>query len=158
MTTQSRGSQRRPKQEKEIRTMNNIKRISLMTAIFLTVALVSSAVEAGVIRINGHCRRERKSRTFSRSSGRAFMSMRASRQPTRRLVHSHSFIRPALDFAFRGMPPRRRPGASRLVVGDPANGDSVLTCSISGRNPGSCANGGLRHVEPWYHYRRNGPA
>ena len=33
--------------------MKNIKRISLMTAIFLTVALVSSAVEAGVIRING---------------------------------------------------------------------------------------------------------
>ena len=33
--------------------MNNVKRISLMTAIFLTVALVSSAVEAGVIRING---------------------------------------------------------------------------------------------------------
>src|SRR5438045_9628385 len=33
--------------------MNNIKRISLMTAIFLTVALASSAVEAGVIRING---------------------------------------------------------------------------------------------------------
>ena len=29
------------------------KRISLMTAIFLTVALASSAVEAGVIRING---------------------------------------------------------------------------------------------------------
>ena len=33
--------------------MKKIKRISLMTAIFLTVALVSSAVEAGVIRING---------------------------------------------------------------------------------------------------------
>jgi FG-GAP-like repeat len=33
--------------------MNNIKRISLMAAIFLTVALVSSAVEARVIRING---------------------------------------------------------------------------------------------------------
>jgi hypothetical protein len=33
--------------------MNNIKRISLMTAIFLIVALVSSAVEAGVIPING---------------------------------------------------------------------------------------------------------
>jgi hypothetical protein len=31
--------------------MNNIKRISQMTAIFLTVALVSSAVEAGVIPI-----------------------------------------------------------------------------------------------------------
>ena len=30
-----------------------IKRISLMTAIFLTVALASSAVEAGVIPING---------------------------------------------------------------------------------------------------------
>ena len=33
--------------------MNNIKRISLMTAIFLAVALVSSAVEAGVIPISG---------------------------------------------------------------------------------------------------------
>jgi len=33
--------------------MINIKRISLMTAIFLTMALASSAVEAGVIRING---------------------------------------------------------------------------------------------------------
>ena len=33
--------------------MKKIKRISLMTAIFLTVALVSSAVEAGVIPING---------------------------------------------------------------------------------------------------------
>ncbi|MEO6034896.1 MAG: hypothetical protein ABIQ35_06550, partial [Verrucomicrobiota bacterium] len=30
-----------------------IKRISLMTAIFLTVGLASSAVEAGVIRFNG---------------------------------------------------------------------------------------------------------
>ena len=33
--------------------MNNIKRISLTTAILLIVALVSSAVEAGVTRING---------------------------------------------------------------------------------------------------------
>src|SRR5438477_13169381 len=46
-------NQRRPKQVKEINIMNNIKRISLMIAIFLTVALVSSAVEAGVIPING---------------------------------------------------------------------------------------------------------
>src|SRR5205807_6454268 len=38
---------------KKIKIVNNIKRISLMAAIFLTVALVSSAVEAGVIRING---------------------------------------------------------------------------------------------------------
>ena len=44
---------KKAKTRKEIKIMNNIKRISLMTAIFLTVALVSSAVEAGVIRING---------------------------------------------------------------------------------------------------------
>src|SRR5437870_11299548 len=52
MTTHNEKS-RKAKTGKEIKIMNNIKRISLMTAIFLTVALVSSAVEAGVIRING---------------------------------------------------------------------------------------------------------
>ena len=70
-----------------------IKRISLMTAIFLTVALVSSAVEAGVIRINGTIAGSEIDAPFPiRQKG--FMSMGASRQPTRSLVHSHSFIRP----------------------------------------------------------------
>ena len=73
--------------------MNNVKRISLMTAIFLTVALVSSAVEAGVIRINGLSQGAKVTYLFPiRQKG--FMSMGASRQPTRSLVHSHSFIRP----------------------------------------------------------------
>ena len=75
--------------------MNNIKRISLMTAIFLTVALVSSAVEAGVIRINGPVAgSESGIAPFFPIRQKGFMSMGASRQPTRSLVHSHSFIRP----------------------------------------------------------------
>jgi len=45
ITTQSR-EVKEGQNKKEIRIMNNIKRISLMTATFLTVALVSSAVEA----------------------------------------------------------------------------------------------------------------
>ena len=52
-----------------------------------------------------------------------------------------------VDFAFRGTQDSA-PGASRLVVGDPTNGDSILV-SFSGLNSGSCANGGLRHVDPW---------
>ena len=69
-----------------------IKKISLMTAIFLTVALVSSAVEAGVIRINGTLPGAKVARLFPiRQKG--FMSMGASRQPTRSLVHSHCFSR-----------------------------------------------------------------
>ena len=47
-----------------------IKRISLMTAIFLTVALVSSAVEAGVIRISGTVAGSESRHAFSQSSGR----------------------------------------------------------------------------------------
>jgi hypothetical protein len=43
---------RKAKNKKGNQTMNKQKN-HLMTAIFLTVALVSSAVEAGVIRING---------------------------------------------------------------------------------------------------------
>src|SRR6266699_5566325 len=53
MTSYGAKSKKAKQPRKEIKIMNNIKRISLMTAIFLTVALVSSAVEAGVIRING---------------------------------------------------------------------------------------------------------
>jgi hypothetical protein len=41
------------KNKKENKVMNNIKRISLMTAISLTVALSSSAVQAGRIPFNG---------------------------------------------------------------------------------------------------------
>ena len=69
-----------------------IKKISLMTAIFLTVALVSSAVEAGVIRIHGTIQGAKVAQLFP-IQRKGFMSMGASCQPTRRLVHSHCFIR-----------------------------------------------------------------
>jgi RNA polymerase sigma-70 factor (ECF subfamily) len=44
-----------------------------------------------------------------------------------------------VHFAFLGTPPGDA-GASRLIVGDAANGDSILTYLI-GNIPGSCANG-----------------
>ena len=71
---------------------NEIKRISLMTAIFLTVALVSSAVEAGVIRINGTPQGAKVAHLFP-IQRKGLMPMGAPRQPTRRLVHSQCFIR-----------------------------------------------------------------
>jgi hypothetical protein len=58
------------------------------------------------------------------------------------------------DFAFAFTPPGN-PGGSRLIVGDPANGDSILAFFL-GINSGSCANGDDRHVDPWT-YRRNRP-
>ena len=91
--------------------MNNIKRISLMTGIFLTVALVSSAVEAGVIRINGTIAGSESDAPFP-IQRKGFMSMGAKRQPTRSLVHSQSFIRfqwPSLSWV-------RHPGTSREFV------------------------------------------
>ena len=76
---------------------------------------------------------------------KGFMSMGASRQPTRQLGPFTLFYSPPVDFAFLGMPPGNA-GASRLIVGDAANGDSILTC-LFGNNPGSCANGDLHLVE-----------
>ena len=108
--------------------MNNVKRISLMIAIFLTVALVSSSVEAGVIRINGTIAGSESDVLFP-IQRKGFMSMGASRQPTRRLVHSHCFIQPQLDFALVGMPPGDIAGI-RWIVGDAANGDSILAWGL----------------------------
>src|SRR5256886_16570669 len=51
------------------------------------------------------------------------------------------------DFAFAFTPPGNA-GGSRLIVGDAANGDSILAWFL-GINSGSCANGDLRHVDPW---------
>ena len=45
------------------------------------------------------------------------------------------------------MPPGH-PGGSRLIVGDAANGDSILAWFF-GTDAGLCANGDLRHVDPW---------
>ena len=124
--------------------MNNIKRISLMTAIFLTVALVSSAAEAGVIRINGTIAGSESDAPFPNPTEGFYVNGSVMSTDTA-LGPFTLFYSLVVDFAFQDMPPGH-PGGSRLIVGDAANGDSILTCSI-GRNPGSCANGDLHLVE-----------
>ena len=124
--------------------MNNIKRISLTTAIFLTVALVSSAVEAGVIRINGTIAGSESDAPFPDPTEGFYVNGSVTSTDTQ-LGPFTLFYTAPLAFAFLGMPPESA-GASRLIVGDAANGDSILTCLI-GNNPGSCANGDLHIVE-----------
>ena len=118
--------------------MNNIKRISLMTAIFLTVALVSSVVEAGVIRINGT--------TVGSESGAPFPDPAEGFYVNGSLTSTDTQLGPftmfysvIVDFAFNGTPPGA-PGASSLVVGDAANGDSILAYFF-GNNAGLRDNG-----------------
>jgi hypothetical protein len=124
--------------------MNNIKRISLMTAIFLTVALVSSAVEAGVIRINGTIAGSESEVPFLDPAEGFYVNGSVTSTDTA-LGPFTQFYSDPLVFAFLDMPPESV-GASRLVVGDAANGDSIVACSI-GNNPGSCANGDVHLVE-----------
>ena len=124
--------------------MNNIKRISLMTAIFLTVALVSSAVEAGVIRINGTIAGSESDAPFPDPTEGFYVNGSVTSADTQ-LGPFTLFYTAPLDFAFLDMPPESA-GASRLIVGDAANGDSLVTSSI-GNNPGSCANGDVHLIE-----------
>ena len=124
--------------------MNNIKRISLMTAIFLTVALVSSAVEAGVIRINGTTAGSESGTPFPDPAEGFYVNGSFTSTDTQ-LGPFTMFYSVIVDFAFNGTPPGA-PGASSLVVGDAANGDSIVTSSI-GSNPGLCDNGDLHLVE-----------
>ena len=124
--------------------MNNIKRISLTTAIFLTVALVSSAVEAGVIRINGTIAGSESGATFPNPAEGIYVNGSVMSTDTA-LGPFTLFYSLPVDFAFANTPPGNA-GGSRLIVGDAANGDSILTCSI-GNNPGSCANGDFHLVE-----------
>src|SRR6266446_5561357 len=119
-----------------------IKRISLMTAIFLTVALVSSAVEAGVIRINGTFAGSEIGTPFP-NPAEGFYANGSVTSTDTQLGPFTLFYSLVVDFAFLGTPPGA-PGASRLVVGDAANGDSILTCFF-GNGAGLCANGDL-HV------------
>ena len=122
--------------------MNNIKRISLMTATFLTVALVSSAVEAGVIRINGTIAGSESYAPFPNPAEGFYVNASVTSTDTQ-LGPFTLFYSLLVDFAFLDTPPGA-PGASRLVVGDAANGDSILTWFLA-NNAGSCANGDL-HV------------
>src|SRR5258708_3335423 len=121
--------------------MNNIKRISLMTAIFLTVALVSSAVEAGVIRINGTIAGSESYAPFPDPAEGFYVNGSVTSTDTQ-LGPFTEFYSAPVAFAF----PEDNTGASRLIVGDAANGDSILTYDL-GNNPGSCANGDLHIVE-----------
>ena len=123
--------------------MNNIKRISLMTAIFLTVALVSSAVEAGVIRINGTIAGSESDAPFPDPAEGFYVNGSVTSTDTQ-LGPITEFYTAPVAFAF----PEDDTGASRLIVGDAANGDSILACFL-GINSGLCANGDLRHVDPW---------
>jgi hypothetical protein len=124
--------------------MNNIKRISLMTAIFLTVALLSSTVEAGVIRINGTIAGSDINTPFPNPAEGFYVNESVTSSDTQ-LGPFTAFVSLIVDFAFVEPNPGA-PGASRLVVGDPANGDSILTCLIA-NNAGSCANGDLHAVQ-----------
>src|SRR5437016_14213764 len=122
-----------------------IKRISLMTAIFLTVALASSAVEAGVIRINGTIAGSESGTPFPNPAEGIYVNGSVTSTDTA-LGPFTLFYSIPVDFAFAFTPPGN-PGGSRLIVGDAANGDSILACFL-GTNSGSCDNGDLRHVDP----------
>jgi hypothetical protein len=123
-----------------------IKRISLTTAILLTVALASSAVEAGVIRINGTIAGSESVTPFPDPAEGIYVNGSAVSTDTA-LGPFTLFYSLPVDFAFADTPPGNA-GASRLIVGDPANDDSILACFL-GTNAGLCANGDLRHVDPW---------
>jgi hypothetical protein len=120
--------------------MNNIKRISLMTAIFLTVALVSSAVEAGVIPINGTIAGSESDTPFPDPAEGFYVNGSVTSTDTQ-LGPFTLFASVPVAFAFLGMPPGDTAG-SRLID---ANGDSILTWFL-GNTPGSCTNGDLHVV------------
>jgi hypothetical protein len=125
--------------------MNNIKRISLMTAICLTVALVS-LVEAGVIPISGTVAGSESIAPFPNPAEGIYVNGSVMSNDTA-LGPFTLFYSLAVDFAFADTPPGNA-GGSRLIVGDAANGDSILAYFL-GTNAGLCANGDLRHVDPW---------
>src|SRR5260370_8779932 len=122
-----------------------MKRISLMTAIFLTVALASSAVEAGVIRINGTIAGSESGAPFPDPAEGFYVNGSVTSTDTQ-LGPFTMFYSVIVDFAFNGTPPGA-PAASSLVVGDAANGDSILTFFF-GNNVGLCDNVDLHIVNP----------
>ena len=117
-----------------------------MTAIFLTVALVSSAVEAGVIPINGTIAGSQSDVPFP-DPAEGFYDNGSVTSTDTELGPFTEFYSVPLAFAFLGTPPGDIAGI-RLIVGDAANGDSILACFL-GRNAGLCDNGDLHIVDPW---------
>jgi hypothetical protein len=125
--------------------MNNIKRISLMTAIFLTVAFSSSVVKAGVIQIDGTIAGSESYAPFPNPAEGFYVNASVTSADTA-LGPFTLFYSVIVDFAFLGTSPGA-PAASWLIVGDAANGDSILTCFF-GNNAGLCDNGDLHVVDP----------
>ncbi len=117
-----------------------------MTAIFLTVALVSSAVEAGVIRINGTMAGSEILTPFPDPAEGIYVNGSVMSTDTA-LGPFTLFYSLPVNFAFADTP-LGGAGGSRLIVGDAANGDSIVAWFL-GTNAGLCANGDLRHVDPW---------
>jgi hypothetical protein len=122
-----------------------INRISLMTAIFLSVALVSSAVGAGVIPISGTIAGSESDAPFPNPAEGFYVNGSVTSTDTQ-LGPFTLFYTVPVDFAFLGTTPGDT-GGTRLIVGDAANGDSILTWTLgNGGPPDSCANGDLHIV------------
>src|SRR6266480_4071896 len=121
--------------------MKTMKTISLIAATFLTAALMSSAVEAGRIPISGNIAGSESYAPFPDPAQGFYVNGSVTSTDTQLGPFTEFYTAP-VAFAFPG----EDTGASRLVVGDAANGDSILTCLI-GNNPDLCANGDLHIVE-----------
>src|SRR6266567_6458758 len=121
--------------------MKTMKTISLIAATFLTAALMSSAVEAGRIPISGNIAGSESYAPFPDPAQGFYVNGSVTSTDTQLGPFTEFYTAP-VAFAFPG----EDTGASRLIVGDAANGDSILTCLI-GNNPGSCANGDFHVVE-----------
>ena len=118
-----------------------MKTISLIAATFLTAALISSAVEAGRIPISGNIAGSESYAPFPDPAQGFYVNGSVTSTDTQLGPFTEFYTAP-VAFAFPG----EDTGASRLIVGDAANGDSILTCLI-GNNPDLCANGDLHIVE-----------
>src|SRR5438270_13910096 len=105
-----------------------IKRISLMTAIFLTVALASFAVEAGVIRINGTIAGSESGAPFPNPAEGIYVNGSVMSTDTALGPFTLVYSIP-VEFAFQNTPPGHA-GGSRWIVVDAANGDSILACCL----------------------------
>ena len=121
--------------------MKTMKTISLIAATFLTAALMSSVVEAGRIPISGNIAGSESYAPFPDPAQGFYVNGSVTSTDTQLGPFTEFYTAP-VAFAFPG----EDTGASRLIVGDAANGDSILTCLI-GNNPDLCANGDLHIVE-----------
>src|SRR5436309_15919412 len=121
--------------------MKTMKTISLIAATFLTAALISSRLEAGRIPISGNIAGSESYAPFPDPAQGFYVNGSVTSTDTQ-LGPFTEFYSAPVAFAF----PEDNTGASRLIVGDAANGDSILTYDL-GNNPGSCATGDLHIVE-----------